>query len=239
MIASPQAPARYIPHRPPPVFLPFEAMLYDQAAHNELVKAHECYLDTFPLCVAKNNELITDENLLRAARTAEAFLYNFSMKFGIMGSSGEWLHDTYKDQDVRAQDTPAHIAEVFCMLSIMLSHPVYTMLHAVYSVVYARTKPPAALRDTRRMFKATKNKLSAVGIYEFYHSLVTMLREFTLNAVNANDTEITRRAKSDFDKFAIEETTGKTLVDEVNWGTAVMLAINVLESGGRAGRQLN
>lgn len=214
--------------------IPFHSVLYDQATHNTLIKAQECFNDNFPMCVIENSEQITNHDLLHAAGRVEAFLYNFSMAFGVVGPDGSMLHMTYSDGPTKKSETPVRVAELFCMLSIMLNHPAYQILRTVYSVIYSRTKAYAALRDVRWAFKQTKNRLSVTGKRELYENLLIMLRAFVQSSKESSDSPSTVTAVAIFDDF-----TKSGILDEDKFAAVVMLAINVLESSGRNGRPIS
>ena len=134
------------------------------------------------------------------------------------------------------------VAEVFCVLSNLMTHPCYQMLRTVYSVVYDRSKPAAALRDIRWIFRDTHCGISLAGHYEFFNDLTLMLCELASNASSSSSNPYSKTAEEDFLAFAFKKdelNRRTTVLNETNFSTGVAMAVNVLESASRHSRLLN
>lgn len=223
-----------------PTYVPHNVMLYDKASHISLLKAEEAYSVRLPQALRKGDESgpLTDPELLKAVATAEAFMCNFSMVFGMKNQFGTFLHLCYTDAPAKTEVSVAYASEVFCTLSTLMHHPVYMMLRTLHAVVYERTRAYGALRDIRWAFRTSHRQMSIAGKTALFTDATVMLREFVHSAVELHQMESTRFAANDFHEYSFDPTTGRPRLDELSFATAIVLAINTLESSARNVRAL-
>lgn len=220
-----------------PTFIPHNVMLYDKAAHTNLQRAEETYTVRLPQAIRRTDagQTLTDVELLKAVATAERFMHNFSMAFGIKDQFGTFLHLAYQDDLPREEVSVSYASEVFCTLNTLMHHPAYMLLRTLHAVIYERARAYGALRDIRWSFRTNHRLMSISGKSALFADAAVMLREFVQNALEAHQLEATRFAAQDFLSYTFDEQ-GRGRLDEYSFSTAVVLAINALESNTRNAR---
>lgn len=207
--------------------------IYDHFVDGQIRRAQNVFASQFPKFAGQCE--ITDTEMLEQLACVERILHAASQAFSIKSSTDDvLLHLKYRSDVPRQSSTVTHIATAFAYLNALSQHPAYQMLSIVQAVV-SRTRSLGALRDIRWMYKKEHSGLVFADEKTLFKELTAGLYQLVAPHKNAASA-ITQQAIQDFTGYLYDDE-GTLMINEINFGTACVLAQSAVESARQPYKQ--